>query len=969
MSQQEPVPPIMTENPRIFGDDLTELQNLKSFLKKDYIEPEEQSPKNSHKSQNQLDFIDISQKEDSNKSEDEELNRKPIVKKARKIVKNSKEVRNKENNKRFLSVFDDSEEENEKNAQNDEENEEIDVQIEQKPKKVRKIKKKNDKEFGDLLDADGATTQDPHSQEKSGDLLAVIEKKGNKVKLVRKKATKITKEIRNSEENQAENSNHAQVLLEENSLSETEQKLSRLKKRSKKPQENLIISETPPKSSAKKPKKARNPKKNAENPSENIEENGENTEKKLKKIQKPKKTEKIKGESTQEIFERLRQDPLFVCESEEDDKKPDFSLDNHEQFFGLKKDQKKRATKNHMVIKTRNKFFNEININECNGAIDEQPNPLEEEEFMPENTEFFMDLAKKPKPKMDMHIFLDKFQKFKEERALNVNMQPNTKTFTKETENIVKNLGKENEINKNFSKENDNNIFEKIDNNNTKENDNPIEITEENDCVVPRQGDLLLNEPITDRNVSNSLENHENNDKNSRKITNLKATSQELSQFLNNTFSNFSLDETSNLSLQISIPTLTKMNSGNITDTTLFVNRLARGNSFLNTSLFTMGGFSQNGNTGVFSSQSSQNMNNREHYKSKLMDEIRKRKSRNLNLKDLQDRFKQTDWTELTVEKQRNYEKKAEEKETKEEEEDEDYKPEDEEKEVKKEEENFIDNKKMIELEEGEGEIYKGEEEGEEGEEEEEEGEEGEEENEEDLVVNNEEKEKNNSNNKEIANEKTQNSKKIENDKKIHENLQKNEIEEINKEHKINENIINRNDAIIEEDEELFDGEEKEAKVLKKLRRIAENAVVNYKEEKEKRKAERKARFDAKMNDPQTKKIMQNLFEMEAEVGSDNEENDDIVKNINKNDDGERESDGEVDEELKGMIDNLTTAKEGEGELLWKKFHEDILKQDKENLKKVLERAFNIRKRKDSTFEIGDDDRMKKVFYLNYFSI
>jgi len=198
-------------------------------------------------------------------------------------------------------------------------------------------------------------------------------------------------------------------------------------------------------------------------------------------------------------------------------------------------------------------------------------------------------------------------------------------------------------------------------------------------------------------------------------------------------------------------------------------------------------------------------------------------------------------------------------------------------------------------------------------------------------------------------------------------NNEPNQEESNNNEPKVKMTTDLNNNAIIEEDEEenTLDLERKDVHTLKKLRRLAENAVVNYEEEKVKRKAERKARYEAKMNDPKTKAMMRNMFEMEAELGSDNEENDDVVKKINRNEDGEVDSDeGEMDDDLKDMIDNLTTEKDGDNELLYNKFYEDILRQDKENLKKVLERAFNIKKRRSSCIEIGDGDRMDKVCFF-----
>jgi hypothetical protein len=75
------------------------------------------------------------------------------------------------------------------------------------------------------------------------------------------------------------------------------------------------------------------------------------------------------------------------------------------------------------------------------------------------------------------------------------------------------------------------------------------------------------------------------------------------------------------------------------------------------------------------------------------------------------------------------------------------------------------------------------------------------------------------------------------------------------------------------------------------------------------------------------------FFEYEAELGSDDEDHDDIVKK-EKNDD-DHDLNEENDEELKDLIADENDISEDE-ENIQEKFFDDMLEQDKENLKKVI---------------------------------
>jgi hypothetical protein len=77
---------------------------------------------------------------------------------------------------------------------------------------------------------------------------------------------------------------------------------------------------------------------------------------------------------------------------------------------------------------------------------------------------------------------------------------------------------------------------------------------------------------------------------------------------------------------------------------------------------------------------------------------------------------------------------------------------------------------------------------------------------------------------------------------------------------------------------------------------------------------------------------LNSFFEYEAELGSDNEDHDDVIKK-EKNDD-DNDLDEENDEELKDLIDNEIAEYEENNQ---EKFFEDMLEQDKENLKRVIQ--------------------------------
>jgi hypothetical protein len=80
------------------------------------------------------------------------------------------------------------------------------------------------------------------------------------------------------------------------------------------------------------------------------------------------------------------------------------------------------------------------------------------------------------------------------------------------------------------------------------------------------------------------------------------------------------------------------------------------------------------------------------------------------------------------------------------------------------------------------------------------------------------------------------------------------------------------------------------------------------------------------------KSISMNYFDYEAELGSDNEDHDDIVKKITKSE--EEDSEKDEDENLKDLIDNNEQV--FDEDYLQKKFFEDMLMKDSEEIRRVI---------------------------------
>jgi len=142
-------------------------------------------------------------------------------------------------------------------------------------------------------------------------------------------------------------------------------------------------------------------------------------------------------------------------------------------------------------------------------------------------------------------------------------------------------------------------------------------------------------------------------------------------------------------------------------------------------------------------------------------------------------------------------------------------------------------------------------------------------------------------------------------------------------------------------------------KVLDKIRRKERER----KEREERRRLERERRAAIKDLD--------NYMEVEAELGSDNEGNDDFVKAIDRNDYEENEEG--LDDDLEELIDFAFNEDGDLNEGAMNQYLKDLMSEDRENIIKVMQRSFNNKKRKRDLFEIDIDDgernlkRMKRM--------
>lgn len=111
------------------------------------------------------------------------------------------------------------------------------------------------------------------------------------------------------------------------------------------------------------------------------------------------------------------------------------------------------------------------------------------------------------------------------------------------------------------------------------------------------------------------------------------------------------------------------------------------------------------------------------------------------------------------------------------------------------------------------------------------------------------------------------------------------------------------------------------------------------------------------------KKLMNEMIEDEAELGSDNEENDDKVKVIGEEEEYREagvSKEEDLDAELKELINNVVEFNEEDEQFATSKFIRDLAKKDREEIQKIIEGAYKgTRAKKRNLTDLLDDEENK----------
>ena len=114
------------------------------------------------------------------------------------------------------------------------------------------------------------------------------------------------------------------------------------------------------------------------------------------------------------------------------------------------------------------------------------------------------------------------------------------------------------------------------------------------------------------------------------------------------------------------------------------------------------------------------------------------------------------------------------------------------------------------------------------------------------------------------------------------------------------------------------------------------------------------------------KKMLNEMIEDEAELGSDNEENDDNIKKINEEDEKIEAGikDGEnLDDELKEIIDNQVQLVEEDEQFAQLQYLKNINKQDNEEIQQIIQGKYKGQKaRRDQLVDLDNNDNNEERF-------
>ncbi|KAL4494071.1 hypothetical protein ABPG72_016027 [Tetrahymena utriculariae] len=712
----------------------------------------------------------------------------------------------------------------------------------------------------------------------------------------------------------------------------------------------------------------------------NDDEEKKMAEKQDKKKQKKQK-EKIELEKNEDMIKRLADKFNDEEEDIEDNQQNNDDDEDYEDGTEHNKKQKKstkggnsKQNQNAAIIKTNNKLFKEINTLETANLDNIEEQPVEEECLLEESIKFERQNNKNQK---NLFGFLKQSMIYKKQRGIEYE---NSQSMLKESTNILErsqsfNAPKQISVNQEEQKE-------QLEQSQNQQNLSQKSQNDQHDIQLKSGASAFANSDDSQkfvdfsniqRQISSSSIAPNSQDKklqllkqSSQKITKMLSFSQP--QNLSQGFNKSSQSQDDDLELELQVPTIDQSQKHQqLINNTLFFNKITRTNNqnFLLKQQSSISSANSNsqiaGQTNSQYTQEKSKLLSRNEFLKQNQKRLTERKSQNIDLKTVQNTFKQTTFDHLLEQNEKKQKKNqnSQEKEdgeksktgTKKTENDEndsqhtendsDYDPnknsEESEAEEVNDDEKFDDQegdkqkqlleaeiqyRKLLALEEGIDEkeferqirLEYG----------------LEAEKEENLEVDdqdqeNEDLEENSSQSDNKQNEENQ-------DQQVQSNLDDQLVGFDEDAEGLNQNRIN-------------DDSESEIKPMRRLKNIAAEILKKQQEKKEKERIrqQKEERRKQLLSNPIMKKIMNEMIDDEAELGSDNEENDDKIKQIGEEDEYKEaglSKDEDLDAELKELINNVVEFNEENEQIATSKFIRDLAKRDKEEIKKIIEGAY-----------------------------
>ncbi|KAL4465921.1 hypothetical protein ABPG74_004158 [Tetrahymena malaccensis] len=731
-------------------------------------------------------------------------------------------------------------------------------------------------------------------------------------------------------------------------------------------------------------------------------------EKQEKKKQKKQK-EKIELEKNEDMIKRLADkfnDEEEDIEDYQQNQKDNDDDEDYEDETGQDK-RKRKSTKggtskqnqNAAIIKTNNKLFKEINTLESANLDNIEEQPVEEECLLEESIKFERQNNKNQK---NLFGFLKQSMIYKKQRGIECE---NSQNMLKESTNMLEksqsfNASKQISVNQEEQKE-QLEQSQNIQNLSQKSSNGQQETQLKSGASAIQNSDdsqKFIDFSNIQRQISSSSIAPNSQDK---KLQLLKQTSQKItkkfsfsqSQNLSQGLNKFSQSQDDDLEFELQVPTIDQSQKHQqIINNTLFLNKIIRTNNqnvLLKQQSSINSASSNSQNVGQTSSQLQEKAKllSRNEFLKQSQKRLTERKSQNIDLKTFQNTFKQTTFDHLLEQNEKKQKKNqnSQENEDGEKQKTETKKSEDNDNDSQNtENDSDYDPNKNSEESDAEEEANKGEKP------DEQEGdkqrqlieaeiqyrkllalEEGIDEKEFERQIRLEyglETEKDE--NLEVDNQDQENDDQEEsmsqNDDKQDEDNQEQQVQNLD-----DQLVAFEEDAEQSNQNKIKDDSENEIKPMRRLKNIAAEILKKQQEKKEKERIrqQKEERRKQLLNNPIMKKIMNEMIDDEAELGSDNEENDDKIKQIGDEDEYKEaglSKEEDLDAELKELINNVVEFNEENEQLATSKFIRDLAKRDKEEIKKIIEGAYKGTRAKrrnlsDLLVEEGDTSESKKL--------